>query len=36
MLLGWYVLDERFSLQSIIASVVLLTGVYFINSRKRR
>ena len=36
MLLGWYILDERFSLQSIIASVVLLTGVYFINSRKRR
>ena len=36
MLLGWYVLDERLSLQSIIASVVLLTGVYFINSRKRR
>ena len=36
MLLGWYILDERLSLQSIIASVVLLTGVYFINSRKRR
>ena len=36
MLLGWYVLDERLSIQSIIASAVLLTGVYFINSRKRR
>lgn len=36
MLLGWYVLDEHLSLQSIIASAVLLTGVYFINSRKRR
>ena len=36
MLLGWYILDERLSLQSIIASVILLTGVYFINSRKRR
>ncbi len=36
MILGWYVLDERLSLQSIIASAVLLTGVYFINSRKRR
>jgi drug/metabolite transporter (DMT)-like permease len=36
MLLGWYVLDERLSFQSIIASAVLLTGVYFINSRKRR
>ena len=36
MVLGWYVLDESLSLQSVIASVVLLTGVYFINSRKRR
>jgi len=36
MLLGWYVLDESLSLQSVIASVVLLTGVYFINYRKRR
>jgi drug/metabolite transporter (DMT)-like permease len=36
MLLGWYVLDERLSTQSIIASAVLLTGVYFINSRKRK
>ena len=36
MLLGWYVLNESLSTLSIIASVVLLTGVYFINSRKRR
>ena len=36
MLLGWYVLDETLSTQSIIAAVVLLTGVYFITSRKRR
>ena len=36
MILGWYVLDEQLSNQSIIASVVLLTGVYFITSRKRR
>lgn len=36
MLLGWYVLNESLSTQSVIASVVLLTGVYFINSRKRR
>lgn len=36
MLLGWYVLNEGVSTQSVIASVVLLTGVYFINSRKRR
>tara|TARA_B110001469_G_C9638093_1_gene320299 strand:+ start:2039 stop:2932 length:894 start_codon:yes stop_codon:yes gene_type:complete len=35
MVLGWYVLDEKLSTQSIIASVVLLTGVYFITSRKR-
>lgn len=36
MLLGWYVLDEKLSTQSIVAAVVLLTGVYFITSRKRR
>lgn len=35
MILGWYVLDETLSTQSIIAAVVLLTGVYFITSRKR-
>ncbi len=35
MILGWYVLNEQLSTQSIIASVVLLTGVYFITSRKR-
>jgi drug/metabolite transporter (DMT)-like permease len=35
MVLGWYVLDEQLSSQSIIASIVLLTGVYFITSRKR-
>jgi drug/metabolite transporter (DMT)-like permease len=34
MLLGWYVLDEHISLQSIIAALILLTGVYFINSKK--
>ncbi len=36
MILGWLVLNEDFSNQSIIASVILLTGVYFINSRKRQ
>ena len=36
MLLGWYFLSEKLTLQSIIASIVLLTGVYFITSRKRR
>jgi drug/metabolite transporter (DMT)-like permease len=35
MLLGWYFLDEVLTSQSIIASMVLLTGVYFITSRKR-
>ncbi|MEM9362103.1 MAG: EamA family transporter [Bacteroidota bacterium] len=34
MLLGWYFLKEEVSLQSIIAAVVLLTGVYFINTKK--
>jgi len=36
LFMGWYFLDERFSTQSIVASAVLLTGVYFITSRKRR
>jgi len=36
MILGWYFLSEKFTAQSIIASIVLLTGVYFITSRKRR
>lgn len=35
MLLGWYFLDEVLTMQSIIASIVLLSGVYFITSRKR-
>ncbi len=35
LLLGWWLLDEQLSSQSIIASVILLTGVYFITSRKR-
>ena len=34
LLLGWYILDEHITLQSIIASAILLTGVYFINSKK--
>lgn len=36
LVVGWYVLDEKLSLQSIIASFILLTGVYFITSRKRK
>ena len=35
MILGWYVLDETLSTQSIVAAVVLLTGVYFITTRKK-
>ena len=34
MLLGWYFLNERLSFQSIMAAVILLTGVYFINTKK--
>ena len=35
LLLGWYFLNEQITLQSIIAAAVLLTGVYFINTRKK-
>ncbi len=35
MLLGWYFLNEQITTQSIIAAVVLLTGVYFINTKKK-
>lgn len=35
LILGWYFLDEQITLQSIIAAVVLLTGVYFINTKKK-
>lgn len=34
LLLGWWILDEHISLQSIIAAAVLLTGVYFINTKR--
>ena len=34
LILGWWVLSEQITLQSIIAAVVLLTGVYFINSKR--
>ncbi|MDG2436313.1 MAG: EamA family transporter, partial [Polaribacter sp.] len=36
LFMGWYFLDEVLSTQSVIASIVLLTGVYFITSRKRK
>jgi len=35
LLLGWYILDEHITMQSIIAAVILLAGVYFINSSKK-
>lgn len=35
LILGWWVLNEHISLQSIIAAVILLTGVYFINSKRK-
>ncbi len=34
LFLGWYILDEQLTGQSIIAAVILLAGVYFITSRK--
>lgn len=33
--LGWYFLNETITLQSIIAAIVLLSGVYFINTKKK-
>ena len=36
MLLGYIILDESLSTQSIIASAILLLGVYFITSRKEK
>ena len=36
MLLGWWVLDEVITNQAIAAALVLLTGVYFINSSKAK
>ena len=35
MSLGWYFLNEQITLQSAIAAIVLLTGVYFINTKKK-
>ncbi|MDO5980623.1 EamA family transporter [Flavivirga spongiicola] len=35
IILGWYVLDEAITTQTIIAACILLTGVFFITSRKR-
>jgi len=35
LILGWYFLNENISTQSVIAAIVLLTGVYFINTKKK-
>lgn len=35
LLLGWYLLDEQITTQSICAAIILLTGVYFINTKKK-
>jgi drug/metabolite transporter (DMT)-like permease len=35
LILGWYFLDEQITMQSIVAAAVLLTGVYFINTKKK-
>lgn len=35
MILGWYFLNEDITLQSALASLLLLTGVYFINTKKK-
>jgi len=35
LILGWKFLNEELTTQSVVASIVLLTGVYFITSRKR-
>ncbi len=35
LVLGWYFLEEEITMQSGIAAIVLLTGVYFINTKKK-
>ena len=35
LVLGWYFLNEQITTQSIIAAIILLTGVYFINTKKK-
>ena len=34
LILGWWILDEHITMQSVIAAVILLTGVYFINTKR--
>ncbi|MEN1784129.1 MAG: EamA family transporter [Bacteroidota bacterium] len=35
LFLGWYFLDETVTMRSLAAAAVLLTGVYFINTKKK-
>lgn len=35
LILGWYFLNEQITNQSILAAVILLGGVYFINSKRK-
>ena len=35
LVLGWHFLNEQITLQSILAAVILLTGVYFINTKRK-
>ncbi len=34
LLLGWYFLNEQITEQSVVAAIILLTGVYFINTKR--
>lgn len=35
LILGWYFLNEQITTQSVVAAIILLTGVYFINSKRK-
>ncbi|MEA1785357.1 EamA family transporter [Arenibacter sp. GZD96] len=35
LLLGWFFLKEQISTQSVLAAILMLTGVYFINTKKK-
>jgi len=35
LILGWHFLNEQITAQSILAAAILLTGVYFINTKKK-
>lgn len=36
LFMGWFFLNEKITTQSIIASIILLTGVYFITNRRKK